>query len=193
VWHSLSFWEHVGSNFFAGGGFIFPSKEAIWHNFKDVHVNKSINQCLSLVVVCRCVGHQAGGNGWSQGSSYCHASCLRRDWENWGHTGRTVICWVTAFWLVRRGSYNVWSMQHLLLTSLNSDEKNILPWYLTTVHVCSFNPQFSGCVFCNLSIAHVIFYIFSSQKSLQSCVKFIQPTGGTVTKQISACYVQDCC
>lgn len=44
-----------------------------------------------LCVTCRRVGHQAGGNGRSQGASYCHASCLRGDGENRRHTGRRSI------------------------------------------------------------------------------------------------------
>lgn len=45
---------------------------------------------LSVCVLCRCVGHQAGGDGWSQGASHSDASCLCGDWENWRHTGRTI-------------------------------------------------------------------------------------------------------
>lgn len=37
---------------------------------------------LSLFVTCRCVGHQAGGNGRSEGASHSDASCLRSDREN---------------------------------------------------------------------------------------------------------------
>lgn len=35
-----------------------------------------------VCVLCRCVGHQAGGDGWSQGASHSHASRLRGDGEN---------------------------------------------------------------------------------------------------------------
>lgn len=38
---------------------------------------------------CRCVGHQAGGNGRSQSTTDRHASCLCGDRENWRHTGRS--------------------------------------------------------------------------------------------------------
>lgn len=54
---------------------------------------------LSPCVTCRCVGHQAGGNGRSQGASYRDASCLCGDRENWRHTGTTSICHTWAAWL----------------------------------------------------------------------------------------------
>lgn len=93
-------WKHIRGNFALMETQYSQSRMhfAAIFVFRDVQIQTKwldyFRKCLSLNVTRRCVGDQAGGNGWSKGSSYCDASRLCGDRENRRHTGRTATCWL---------------------------------------------------------------------------------------------------